>query len=190
MVIDHSFSSVHTLAAASEAPRERATALGTLLTSLQLRGERLTPSELEGVASEVAGRPELWRDLVVDSPETRWWLVLWRSANYEVRLLSWEVAQSSDWHDHGGSSGGFAVAAGTLDERYRTNAGADVRGRRFGTGSSGCFGPAHVHDMEHVAGSPAVSVHAYSPPLTFLTTYEETPYGLVVTGLEWDADRR
>jgi hypothetical protein len=190
MVIAQTLSTTHIVAPASEAPQQRAVALGALLNSLQLRRERLTPSELELVASEVAGHQELWRDLVVDSPEKRWWLVLWRSANYEVRLLSWEVAQSSDWHDHGGSSGGFAVVDGTLDERYRTNAGADVRGRRFGTGSSGCFGPAHVHDMVHVAGTPAASVHAYSPPLTFLTTYEETPYGLVVSGLQWDADRR
>jgi hypothetical protein len=174
----------------SEAPPEKAAGIAALVSSMQLRGERLTPSELERVATEVAARPDLWRDLVVDSPEKRWWLVLWRSANYEVRLLSWEASQTSDWHDHGGSSGGFAVANGTLDERYRTNAGADVRGRRFGPGSAGCFGPAHVHDVVHVAGAPAVSIHAYSPPLTFLTTYEETPYGLVVSGLQWDDDRR
>jgi hypothetical protein len=25
----------------------------------------------------------------VDSPDRRWWIVLHRTANYEVRLLSW-----------------------------------------------------------------------------------------------------
>ena len=94
---------------------------------MHLRQDRLTPTELEYLAVQVASRPELWRDLVVDSPHRRWWLVLYRSANYEVRLLSWEIDQTSDWHDHGGASGGFSVVDGTLDERYRTNAGADVR---------------------------------------------------------------
>jgi len=176
---------IETLSTTSEAPADRAAAIGALLASLQLGGDRLTPSELEHVAVAVAARAEIWRDLVVDSSEKRWWLCLHRSANLEVRLLSWEAAQASDWHDHGGSSGGFSVVEGSLHERYRTNAGADVRARRFGAGSTACFGPAHVHDMRHESGHPAVSMHAYSPPITVFTTYEETPYGLAASGLEW-----
>lgn len=179
-----------TVSSTSEAPATEAAAIHALLQSLDLREDRLTPTELERVAAEVAARPELWRDLVVDSPAKRWWIVLQRTANYEVRLLSWEVDQASDWHDHGGSSGGFSVVDGTLDEQYRTNAGAELRARRFGPGSAGCFGPAHVHDMRHFAGSPAVSVHAYSPPLSLFTTYEETPLGLVASGLCFDDDRQ
>jgi hypothetical protein len=178
-----------TLSPVSEAPPGRAAALRELLDSLGLGRERLTPTELEHVVAEVVARPDLWRDLVVDSADRRWWLVLHRTQSYEVRLLSWEIDQTSDWHDHGGSSGGFSVVDGTLDERYRTNAGADVRERRLGPGSAGCFGPAHVHDMVHRSGRPAVSIHAYSPPLTLLTTYEETPYGLVATGVRFDDDR-
>jgi hypothetical protein len=178
-----------TFSATSEAPPERVGSLVNFLDSMHLREDRLTPTELEYVAVQVASRPELWRDLVVDSPDRRWWIVLYRSANYEVRLLSWEIDQTSDWHDHGGASGGFSVVDGTLDERYRTNAGADVRERRLGVGAAGCFGPAHVHDMVHRTGHPAVSIHAYSPPLTLLTTYQETAFGLVATGVRFDDDR-
>ncbi len=177
------------LSKTSEAPAERAAAIGALLDSFQLRGDRLTPTELEHLAADVAARPELWRDLVVDSTEKRWWLILHRTANFEVHLLSWEVDQETDWHDHGGSSGGFSVVDGTLYERYRTNAGADLHARHFGPGSAGCFGPAHVHDMKHESGRPAVSIHAYSPPITLFTTYEETPYGLTASGLEWGDQR-
>jgi hypothetical protein len=177
---------IGTIHADSEAPAEKAVAIEALVGSLQLRDGRLTPTELERLAEEVAARPECWRELVVDSPEKRWWLVLHRTANFEIRLLSWEQDQRSDWHDHGGSSGGFSVVDGTLDERYRTNAGAELRARRFGAGSSGCFGPAHVHDMQYQHGRPAVSIHAYSPPMTLFTTYEETPYGLVASGLSLD----
>lgn len=178
-----------TLPTVSEAPPGRAAIVGDFLDSLGLRDERLTPTELEHLATAVAARTDLWRDLVVDSLDRRWWLVLHRTANYEVRVLSWEVDQTSDWHDHGGSSGGYSVTDGTLDERYRTNAGADLGDRCLGPGSVGCFGPAHVHDMAHRSGRPAVSIHAYSPPLTLLTTYEETPLGLVATGVRFDDDR-
>lgn len=178
-----------TLSIASEAPPEQAAALRALLSSLEIRDERLTPAQLEHVAVEVAAQPGLWRDLVVDSPDRRWWIVLHRTANYEVRLLSWEIDQTSDWHDHGGSSGGYLVVDGSLEERYRARAGADLRERRLEAGESGCFGPAHVHDMAHRSGRPAVSIHAYSPPLTVLTTYEETAYGLTTSGIRLDDDR-
>jgi len=164
-------------------------ALDDLLGSLRLPDGRLTPNQLEEVPVKVAGRPELWRDLVVDSLEHRWWLILHRSANYDVRLLTWEVDQASDWHDHGGSSGGFVVVDGLLEERYRAVAGAGLRARSLAAGARGSFGPAHVHDMKHGCGRPAVSIHAYSPPLTVLTTYRETPYGLVASGVRPDDER-
>ena len=40
------------------------------------------------------------------------------------------------------------------------------------------FGPRHVHDVRNsAAGSVAVSVHAYSPPLSAMTRYDLTPGG-------------
>jgi hypothetical protein len=167
------------LSTTSEAPSVQAAAIADLLHSLHLPADRLTPSELERVAHEVALRPALWEDLVVDSPDERWWLVLHNAGNYEVRLLSWEFDQSSGWHDHGGSSGGFYVTSGKLDERSRTGHGVSFRSQQFGPGEQGCFGPAHVHDVSYAEGHPAVSIHAYSPPLTYLTMYDETPLGLV-----------
>jgi hypothetical protein len=42
------------------------------------------------------------------------------------------------------------------------------------------FGPHHVHDVRNSsAGSVAVSVHAYSPPLSAMTRYELTSSGLM-----------
>ena len=180
---------VETRSTSTEAPVDRAAELNDLLESLCLGDRRLTPTELEKLATVVAGRPDLWGDLVVDSPDRRWWLVLLRSGHFDLRVLSWETDQASDWHDHGGSSGGFSVVEGTLDERYRSGDGSRLLRRRFGPGSSGCFGPAHVHDMVHDSGHPAVSIHAYSPPLTCLTMYDETAYGLVAREICWEDDR-
>ncbi|MGH9169396.1 MAG: cysteine dioxygenase [Acidimicrobiales bacterium] len=167
------------LSTSSEAPPVKAAAISDLLASLHLPAGRLTPSELERAASEVALRPELWEDLVVDSFDERWWLLLHNAGNYEVRVLSWEFDQSSGWHDHGGASGGFYVTSGKLDEQSRAVSGAAVKSVQFGPGERGCFGPAHVHDVAYADGHPAVSIHAYSPPLRFLTMYDETPLGLV-----------
>jgi Cysteine dioxygenase type I len=39
------------------------------------------------------------------------------------------------------------------------------------------FGPHYVHDMRNLSDRPAVSVHAYSAPLTCMTYYDIDPDG-------------
>jgi hypothetical protein len=46
------------------------------------------------------------------------------------------------------------------------------------------FGGRHLHDVSNVGATPAVSVHAYSPPLTAMRRYEMAPSGLVMVGTE------
>lgn len=173
----------------SEAPADRALAIRECLDSLDLPDRRLRPEELEQVASTIAERTELWKDLVVDSRDRRWWLVLQKTESYEVRLLSWEFDQSSDWHDHGGSSGGFVVTEGVLNERCRAADAVSIDEHRYEHGAHGSFGPAHLHDVRHEEGRPAVSIHAYSPPLSLLTMYDVTPYGFVVRTVMADDQR-
>lgn len=158
-------------------PADRETELEEVLDSLSVPAGRLSEAELESVARAVAGRPELFEDLVVDDPDQRWWLVLHRSENYEVLVQSWELQQSSDFHDHGGSSGAFVVTSGSLVEQSRDIDGVSLVSRRLATGQATSFGPGHVHDVLHDSGQPAVSIHTYSPPLSGLTFYERTPYG-------------
>ena len=97
----------------------------------------------------------------------------------DVWLLAWQPEQDTDWHDHGGSSGSFCVADGVLLEQLRTGGGHRVRTRRLSASERIFFGPAHVHNVSHSGTAPAVSVHAYSPPLVTMTYYELTPGGLV-----------
>jgi rhodanese-related sulfurtransferase len=66
-----------------------------------------------------------------------------------------------------------------LVEQLRTGGGHRVRTRRLGASELMFFGPAHVHNVGHSGTGPAVSVHAYSPPLVTMTYYELTPRGLV-----------
>jgi hypothetical protein len=163
----------------SEAPHDRARQLAELIEGLELPDRRLTTDELELVALSVAKRPDLFEDLVVADEQSRWWLLLYRTPSFEVKLLTWQGDQSSDWHDHGGSSGVFTVTAGSLLERHRAADGVGIESASFGVGDYGSFGTDYVHDVVFESGGPAVSIHAYSPPLSGLTYYDQSSYGFV-----------
>lgn len=157
---------------------ERQQAIEATLAHLAPHSGRLAPAQLRSITTELAQRRELWSDLVVHDPDVRWYLPLHRSNSCDVWLLAWERGQDTDWHDHGGSSGSFTVADGSLVEQYRAPAGR-LSHRRLGAGQAVAFGPGHVHDVAHGGQGSATSIHAYSPPLTAMTYYTSTDYGLI-----------
>ena len=163
----------------SEAPHDRAEQLHKLVESLKLPDGRLSPEQLEKVVHAVAERRDLYEDLIVADEESRWWLLLYRTPSFEVKLLTWEKDQSSDWHDHGGSSGAFRVTAGSLLESHRAADSGGTDSASFEVGECGSFGTDYVHDVVFESGDPAVSIHAYSPPLSGLTFYDRTRFGFV-----------
>ncbi len=73
------------------------------------------------------------------------------------------------------------MARGQVRERTVAAAGRQVRPRTVPAGGVRSFGPRYVHDVSNVSGEPAVSVHAYSPPLTVMRRYHLTRSGLVRT---------
>jgi rhodanese-related sulfurtransferase/predicted metal-dependent enzyme (double-stranded beta helix superfamily) len=158
---------------------ERQQAIAEVLGGLVPSAGRLAPAQLRAVTAALAARRDLWADLVVQDPDVRWYLPLHRSNSCDVWLLAWERGQDTDWHDHGGSSGSFAVAEGCLVEQYRAPGGRRIARRRLLTPQAVAFGPAHVHDVAHGGGGPATSIHAYSPPLMAMTYYSATGYGLI-----------
>jgi rhodanese-related sulfurtransferase/predicted metal-dependent enzyme (double-stranded beta helix superfamily) len=158
---------------------ERQQAVIETLNGLVPRAGRLSPSQLRSVTTELARRRELWADLVVHDPDVRWYLPLHRSNACDVWLLAWERGQDTDWHDHGGSSGSFAVAEGSLTEQYRVPSGRRLGRRRLRAGEAVAFGPGHVHDVAHGGEASSTSIHAYSPPLVAMTYYTPTDYGLI-----------
>jgi rhodanese-related sulfurtransferase/predicted metal-dependent enzyme (double-stranded beta helix superfamily) len=158
---------------------ERQQAIADAMSSLAPVTGRLSPAQLRAVTVELSGRRELWADLVVHDPDVRWYLPLYRSSSCDVWLLAWEHGQDTDWHDHGGSSGSFAVAEGSLLEQYRVPSGHRLARRRLALGEAVAFGPGHVHDVAHGNEGSATSIHAYSPPLSAMTYYTATDYGLI-----------
>jgi len=150
-------------------------------------GGRLSRARLSEIAAGTAARADHWRDLVRYDPVRRWYRRLELKREYEVWLLSWQPGQGTGFHDHGGSAGAFAVALGELQEQAVRGSGGQIREvavRPVIAGGVRSFGPRFVHHVVNHSAGPAVSVHAYSPPLPQMRRYELTPAGLRYTGTQ------
>jgi predicted metal-dependent enzyme (double-stranded beta helix superfamily) len=144
---------------------------------------RLSPVQLAEIVRETAAAKESWRP-IVQFTEPRWFRRLALTTDYEVWLLSWLPGQHTGFHDHGDADGAFAVAQGELQESLAAPDRSQVRHRTAAAGSVTRFGGRHLHDVSNVAAAPAISVHAYSPPLTAMRRYEITASGLVLVGIQ------
>lgn len=121
----------------------------------------------------LAENPDAWLPRVRLNPEGRWYERLHHDGEREIWLISWLPGQTTGLHDHGGSRGAFAVALGSLQER-------DLGGvRDVSPGGSRAFGAEYIHEVRNVSDAPAVSVHAYSPPLASMNRYDLVDGALV-----------
>lgn len=142
-------------------------------------------SELLDFARRTAADPALITSLPLD-PEGRTWIRLDGPGGSEAWLIGWPPGTGTGWHDHGGSHGAFATAAGELTEQsltalptegWKTLELADGvdRQRKLSDGRGRAFGPHHVHQVLNLsADTHAVSVHAYYPPLPLMRRYSRT----------------
>lgn len=145
-----------------------------------------TATELLDFVRRTAADKVLIDSLPLD-PEGRTWIRLEGPAGSEAWLIGWPPGTGTGWHDHGGSHGAFATAAGVLQEdslaaRLPTEGwktlelaeGVD-RHRELTAGDGKAFGEHHVHEVRNEsAGEHAVSVHAYFPPLPLMRRYSRT----------------
>jgi hypothetical protein len=90
----------------------------------------------------------------------------------DVWLIGWATGQGTELHDHGGSLGALTVVSGLLSEQRWAPHRGEIRSRPLRAGRSQGFRLGHVHDVVNPSTAPAVSVHAYSPPLTTMSYYE------------------
>lgn len=139
----------------------------------------LSAVHLRTMVHRIAGCQDEWLATVRYGAHERWYQRLEWCDSYEIWLLSWLPGQRTGFHDHGGSGGAFAVAHGTLDERSAPGGLPSAVAVTLAPGSVRSFGPRYVHDVANTSARPAVSVHAYSPPLTRMRRYETTPEGLI-----------
>jgi hypothetical protein len=127
--------------------------------------------ELTSLTRRVAGEVRAGLHEVPIDPLRRWYRRLSVEDAVDVWLIGWATGQATELHDHGGSLGAMTVVSGVLAERRWAPHRGGIRTRRLRAGRSQGFRLAHVHDVVNPAELPAVSVHAYSPPLTVMSYY-------------------
>jgi hypothetical protein len=126
--------------------------------------------ELRELVTALAAEPERWRSLVRHDTGGRQFEQLWRDAHVDVWVISWGHGNDTGFHDHDMSSGAVAVVEGEVVEERLVLGGSPCL-LRHRAGESFDFDAAHVHRMRQDSETPAVTIHAYSPPLWRMGSY-------------------
>jgi rhodanese-related sulfurtransferase len=129
-------------------------------------GTRKTPAALAEIVSQFASSRG-WIEKVRLCADRRWYERLHLGPDYDIWLISWLPGQSTGFHDHGESSGAFVVASGTLEEQRPGEQLSIIL-----AGKAQAFGSGYAHDVRNNSLAPAISIHAYSPPLSEMNEYE------------------
>jgi hypothetical protein len=148
-------------------------------TELLSPGAQYSPEALEALVRRIAERPDLWRPLIVIDHERRRYELLYEDRWVDIWVLCWMPGQRTGFHDHDRSGVGLCCAQGALDEGMLVLGG---RGEpiRLEPGSSRNGAGGYIHSVAHVDGEPAVSIHAYSPPLMVVGQYSQDAEGRLV----------
>ena len=127
-------------------------------------------SELRALVTEIAADPQRWRSLVSHDNGDRHFEQLWRDDHVDVWVISWGTGNDTGFHDHDVSSGAVAVVEGEVIEERLVLGGAPIR-LHHRAGEVFDFDASHVHRMHQDSATPAVTIHAYSPPLWRMGSY-------------------
>ncbi len=136
----------------------------------------LSGDELVEVVRGLAAEPERWSQHVHHDPDQRVYVELRRDDDVAVWLICWMDDHDTGFHDHDLSSGAVAVVGGTVAED-RLVLGGEPTTRTFAAGKAFSFRAADIHRVRHAGEAPAVTIHAYSPPLWRMGAYEVLPGG-------------
>ena len=139
----------------------------------------LSSSQLADVALGLAERPQTWRDHVRADPHQRHFHRLVHEPHMTVWLICWMPGHDTGFHDHDGAAGAVAVVSGAVCEERLRFAAAPAR-TEASAGDVLTFGPDDIHRVTHLAGAPAVTIHAYSPELRRMGAYFEGPGGVLL----------
>jgi mannose-6-phosphate isomerase-like protein (cupin superfamily) len=132
--------------------------------------------ELERFVAGLAETPELWKHHVRHSDEERIYEQIWDDDDVNAWLICWSEDNDTGFHDHDDSTAAIAVVEGQVrEERLRFGSSPDVR--VIGAGGTFTVASTAIHRVRHTGDSPAVTIHAYAPPLRRTGTYRIGPRG-------------
>jgi quercetin dioxygenase-like cupin family protein len=138
----------------------------------------LSPEELERFVARLVDAPELWRAHVRHPGTMRVYEQIWDDEQVNAWVICWSEDQDTGFHDHDASAAGIAVVSGAVrEERLRLGAPPSERVARPGNVFS--MPPEAIHRVLHHGREPAVTIHAYSPPLRRTGAYRVGPGGVL-----------
>jgi mannose-6-phosphate isomerase-like protein (cupin superfamily) len=129
-----------------------------------------TAAQLEGFVRGLVATPELWRDHVRHSEDLRVYEQIWDDEDVNAWVICWSEDQDTGFHDHDESAAAIAVISGRVREE-RLTVGSGQRACELGAGDVFTVPPVAIHRVLHAGEAPAVTIHAYSPPLTRMGAY-------------------
>ena len=136
----------------------------------------LSVAELQALAEQVAAQPERWVALIHHDPQERTYALLHEDDDVSVWLLCWSEDQDTGFHDHDTSAAAITVVSGNVRED-RMRLGGEPLSRLVRAGETVTVPPSAIHRVLHAGTGPAVTIHAYSPPLVRTGAYELGPGG-------------
>jgi predicted metal-dependent enzyme (double-stranded beta helix superfamily) len=139
-------------------------------------GRNLCGEELESFVNELAERPELWIGLVQHDPTKRVYEELYSDDYLTAWLICWMEDHDTGFHDHDISCGAVSVVGGCVREE-RLSLDGPTTNQVVRAGESFNFSAADIHRVRHAGSGPAVTLHAYSPPLLSMGAYVVDDHG-------------
>ena len=130
----------------------------------------LTGPALERLVAHLAASPELWQHAVRHASDVRVYEQIWDDEDVNAWVICWSEDQDTGFHDHDDSSAAIAVIEGQVRED-RLRVGDPPRSRTFGPGQVFTVPAVAIHRVLHAGDVPAVTLHAYSPPLARTGAY-------------------
>lgn len=125
---------------------------------------------LERLVRDLAGRSSQWQHLVRHTARARVYHELLSNDYANAWLICWSEDHDTGWHDHDDSAAAIFVAEGMVrEERLRMT--GEPSKRVLGAGATFFVPPSAIHRVRHAGWIPAVTVHAYSPPLRRTGSY-------------------
>jgi predicted metal-dependent enzyme (double-stranded beta helix superfamily) len=129
-----------------------------------------TPGELRALVTGLAAHPELWRDDMRFNADERQCSLIARTDTVEIWAVAWMPGQDTGFHDHDASAAAIVVAEGAIVDERMALGDATIRARHE-AGAVFTVDAGEIHRARHAGEAPAISIHAYSPPLHRMGTY-------------------
>ena len=130
----------------------------------------LTIEELAEFSRRLGADTALWQRHVADDPDQRTYALIWEDENVNAWVLCWNQDHDTGFHDHDVSCAAITVLDGQVrEDRLRLGGGPKTRINNVGDTFTV---PANaIHRVLHHGHGLAVTIHAYSPPLTRMGAY-------------------